>query len=73
MDILGKLQKLPQKTRQIILWVTVIIIGLALLGWWFNNFQQKLKSFKRKELKEQFQLPEIEIPNIEMPQIDEKE
>jgi polyferredoxin len=77
MNILKKLQSLPERTRKIILWITVIIISLGLLSWWVKNFQQKLKSFKTREFKKELKIPSLEkelknLPKLEVPQNNEE-
>lgn len=83
MSFLEKIQKLPERKRKIILWLIVIIIGLPLFVFWAKNLQQKLKSFEKEKLEEEFQLPslqeklkeipKIEIPEMEIPEISEEE
>jgi uncharacterized protein HemX len=83
MNFLEKLQSLPEKTRKIILWLIVIVIGLGLLVWWIKNFQERLKTFKMEEVKKELnlppfeeklkELPKIEVPEIEIPKTNEKE
>lgn len=78
MNILRRIQNQPEKTRKIILWLIVIIIGTGLLIWWIKNFQQRFESFKVKELKEELNLPSFEeelekFPKLEMPKLNEKE
>lgn len=78
MNFLTKIQNLPEKNRRIIFWSVVVIISLILLTFYVKNFQQRLKSFKIEEVKEQFQIPSLqeelkELPEIEMPKIKEEE
>lgn len=65
MDFLEKIQSLPEKKRKIILWLTVIIVSLALLTLWVRNFQQRIKSFEIEEFKTELKLPKLEIPKIQ--------
>ena len=67
MDVLKKIQKLPEIKRKIIFWTLLIIISLILLSLWtkslrerYQGFNLKLPSFE-KELEN---LPKLEIPNI---------
>lgn len=74
MKFLEKIQNLPERKRKIILWLIIIIIGLALFVFWAKNFQRKLKSFEKEKFKEELQLPSFqeklkEIPKIEIPKI----
>jgi len=78
MNFLAKIQNLPERNRRIILWSVVVISSLILLTFYVKNFQQRLKSFKTEELKEQLQFPPLpeelkELPKIEMPKISEEE
>ncbi|MFH1462382.1 MAG: hypothetical protein ABIG08_01680 [bacterium] len=66
---MDKLQNLPKETKKIILWLSLIIVGSALLFWWSNNLKLGLNNLKGEELRGQFQLPEIEMPKIETPNI----
>lgn len=66
MSLFKKIQGLSKKRRKIIFWFIIIIISLTLMSWWIKNFQQKLKSFKEKEIIEQFKIPSFneELKNI---------
>ena len=57
---LHKLQNLPEKTKKIILWTAVIIIGLFLFIWWAKNLEEKIKTFQEEGILEQFGETEIE-------------
>lgn len=75
-SFLQKIRSLPESRRKIILWTAVVIVGLGLTVWWVKNFQEKLKSFKKEEIKEQLQLPTLEeklktLPEIKIPEISE--
>lgn len=59
-EILKKLQNLPERTRKIILWSTVIILGFCLIFFWLRGFQQKIESFEGKEILEEIKLPDLE-------------
>ena len=56
---LEKIQKLPERTKKIILWTTVIIIGLFLFTWWVKNLEERIKTFQKETLLEQFGGTEI--------------
>lgn len=81
MDILRRLQNLPEPKRKKILWITVIIIGILLFIFYIKNSQQRLRNLRGEEIKEQFRIPEfqeglkglpkIEVPEIEIPEIPE--
>ncbi len=67
---LEKIQKLPEDKRKIILWATVIIIGVGFFVWYFKNIKlvpvdkEKLQSdLKLQDLKEDLKnLPKFELP-----------
>ena len=83
MNIVDKIRNLPESKRKVILWVIIIILAAGLLTWWVKNLQQRLKSFKTEELKEQLKLPsfeeklkglpKVEIPKLEIPEISKEE
>ena len=50
--LLEKVQKLPEKTKKVILWTTVIIIGLFLFIWWAKNLEERIKIFQKETLLE---------------------
>ena len=56
---LRKLQNLPEKTKKLILWTAVIIIGLFLFIWWIKNLEEKIKIFQKEGFLEQFEETEI--------------
>lgn len=70
MKFLEKLQQLPQKTRKIILWSVIIVLGIGLLIWWINNFQKRLADFQTEQFIEELNLPKVETPQI--PAFDEE-
>jgi len=69
---LEKIQKLPEDKRKIILWATVIIIGVGFFVWYFKNIKlvpvdkEKLQSdLKLQYLKEDLKnLPKFELPKF---------
>jgi len=69
---LEKIQKLPEDKRKIILWATVIIIGVGFFVWYFKNIKlvpvdkEKLQSdLKLQDLKEDLKnLPKFELPKF---------
>lgn len=67
LDILKKPQNLPLGIRKTILWVTIVILGFALLSWWIKNIQKRLTSFQGEEFIEELELPKLEMPKLEMP------
>ncbi len=73
MNVLHKIQNLPESKRKIILWIVVIVIGLLLFTWWIRNSQIKLKSFEIKKFKEELKIPSFgeelkNLPGLEIPQ-----
>lgn len=73
MKFLAKLQSLPERTRKIILWTVVIIIGLGSLYLLVRNFQQRLKNFEMEEFKEELNIPSLEKELKSLPKLNEKE
>ena len=69
---LEKIQKLPEDKRKMILWATVIIIGMVFFVWYFKNIKlvpidkEKLQSdLKLDDLKEDLNnLPKFELPKF---------
>lgn len=59
MDILKRLQTQPEYIRRIILWGTVIVLGLILGVWWIKRFSQRLENFSQKEFTEQLKIPDF--------------
>jgi len=68
---LHKVQNLPPNIRKFILWSIIVILGLALLFWWFNNFQKNIAGFQGGQFIEGLNLPEIKMPQL--PEISEEE
>lgn len=78
MKFLKKLQNKPENIRKIILWVAIIIIGLALIFLWVINVKRNIQKFQKEDFIKNFNLSEFEekmkdLPKIEMPEIDEEE
>ncbi len=69
-----KLQNLPEQKRKIILWSTIIIIGIILFVFYAKNINQKIKNFPRQEFIEKLKIPSLgkEIKNISNPELEEK-
>jgi len=82
-NILEKLQSLPENKRRIILWSIVIILSLGLFFAWLQILKQKLSQIEKEKIKEGLgipqiqeklkEMPKIEIPKIEIPEISEEE
>jgi hypothetical protein len=78
MKFLEKLQSLPLKTRKVILWSIIVIVGLTLLFFWLGNIQKTIKGFEKKEIMKEINLPPLkeefkEIPKVEIPEISQEE
>ena len=69
---LEKIRSLPEARRKMILWATVIIIGLGLFAWYFRNMKSVFSNqinlqdnLKLQDLKDNLKnLPEVKSPNI---------
>jgi hypothetical protein len=72
-DIIEKIQKLPEAKKKIILWATVVVLGLVLLFFWSKKAQNKLGNFRAEEIKEELNLPNLEVPEFNMQDIDYEE
>ena len=64
-----KLHELKERTRKIILWTTIIALGIVLLAWWSRGLSEKIDEIQKEGIG--IELPEIdtgidfpEIPNI---------
>jgi len=68
-NIIEKIQKLPESKKKIILWLIVIVLGLILLFFWTKKIQDKLGNFKTEEIKEELNLPNLEMPEINIQDI----
>ena len=71
MKFLVKIQLWPEKTRKIILWMVLIVLGLVMLVWWVGHVSQKINDFQPGQFIEQLDLPEITVPKI--PDLPEEE
>ena len=69
MNILEKIQNLPERTRKIILWLVIIIIGIILLFFFLNNFQERLKNLETEKTKEELKIPSLEEELKNLPKI----
>ena len=72
MKLLEKLQKQPEKTRKIILWGAIIIIGIALFILWVTSIKRSISNFQKEKFIEGLNLSGIEgemnnLPEIEIP------
>jgi len=69
---LEKIQNLPENRRKIILWATVVVLGLVFFIWYFKNVrlvpidkEQMQSDLKLQDLKEDLKnLPKFEWPKF---------
>ena len=78
MKFLEKLQNLPLKTRKVILWSIIVVVGSTLLFFWIGNIQKRIKGFEKGEIMKEINLPSFkeelkEIPKTEIPEISQEE
>ncbi len=59
MKFLDKIQNLPERNKRIILWVGIILIGLALISFHGKNTLERWKSFNTGEVKEEVKFPDL--------------
>lgn len=71
MKFLEKIQLWPEKTRKIILWTILIVLGSVMLIWWAGRFSRKINDFQPGQFIEQLDLPQITVPQI--PDLPEEE
>lgn len=69
MNILQKIQNLPESQRKIILWSLVVIIGLVLLIFVFKNFQKRMEKLQTESLKEELNIPLLEEELKNLPEL----
>ena len=73
MNFLNRLRRQPEHIRKLILWATIIIIGLGLLVWWIHSSYWKIKNFPKEEFIKEVNLPNFEEDKMEMPEVSEEE
>lgn len=61
-----KLYELKERTRKIILWTTVIALGIILFTWWGRGLSEKIGGIQKEGIG--IELPEIDIP-VDFPEI----
>ena len=59
-SFLKKIQKQPENVRKLILWITVIIIGLILASLWLLNIFQKIQKFNKEDFEKALNLPTLQ-------------
>ena len=72
-----KLQNKPENTKKIILWVTVIIVGLVLFFLWIINAKRSIQEFWKEDFFTNFNVSGFKekmenLPKVEIPKIDEE-
>lgn len=77
-DYLEKIRKLPERSRKVILWVTLFFSTLVVGIIYAKVIQSNFKKIKEADFKKEFKidkleedlknLPKIEIPEIKMPE-----
>lgn len=77
-DFIKKIQGLPERKRKIILWATILVLGICLSVFYVKNIGRSIKNFQKEKLIKEFKMPslkeEIEnIPKPEMPKTEELE
>ena len=65
MNLLDKLRKQPIYIRKIILWITIIILGIILGYLWIYSSYKNIENFKKQNIMENIELPELELPLLE--------
>ncbi len=73
MKTLNKIQALPDRGKKIILWITLIIIGIFLIVFYIQNMKNKVKNLKQEDVEEGLQISEIKerfknLPKFEIPE-----
>lgn len=61
MKFLDKLRAKPKRERKIILWITIIILGLILGSLWIYISYKNIDNLKNHNIFENINLPEIKI------------
>ena len=66
MDFFKKLQNYPENAKKIILWVAVVVIGLALSVVYIFYVQRKMVDFQEKGFMEGAGLPAIDVQPLRL-------
>jgi len=64
---LDKLRAKPKRERKIILWITIIILGLILGSLWIYISYKNIDNLKNQNIFENINLPEIKILETQTP------
>jgi len=70
-NLLDKIQKLPEKKRKIILWGVMTILIIFSFWIYLRDIQKRLKVLKREEIEKEFPISELKeklkMPKLEIP------
>ena len=82
-EFLKKLRGQPENVKKIVLWSTVVLVGLTLFIFWLNSTKARLRNFQKDNIlkdigvpnlkKEIENIPPIEFPEIKVPELSEDE
>lgn len=69
MEILKKLQGLPENTKKIISWAIAITVGIVLFLFWIQGSKKRLEILKKENIFENQNFPSFneELDNIKEP------
>ena len=73
MSLLKKTQKLPLRTRKVLLFTVVFVIGIVLIWIWVKVFFQGFKGLQGGQMGEIFKIPSLkeniqkDLPKIDFP------
>ncbi len=73
MKFLKKVQNLPLKQRKIVLWIIVVILGLALCILWFKITKERIKGFGKEDIMKEFNLSGFDKESLEIPELGNEE
>lgn len=78
MTFLQKLQNQSERKKKVILWTTVIIMGLGFFALFVKNAQKRMENFQKEKIIKELQLPKLQeefknLPGFEMPKIGKEE
>lgn len=70
-NIISNLRNKPEKTKKIILWITIIALGSIMAIWWMGFSLNRISNFNQQDFisKINIQGLENELRNIPMPQL----
>ena len=60
MNLLQKLQNLPEGQKKIIVWGVTILLGIGLLAWWIPRMSERLRIQGGPDIGEQFRFQELQ-------------